>query len=142
MGVTELLYCRGTGQNDATTFTFSSRSDSPFRSKAIHIPSLFGVCSDALNEVLNVYSVLSRDSAVINIIIPQIAQMKPLAIEAVQNNDYDMCRRITLIYTQLGNDYLTLLIDDNNTYKDELLDVSFPDLFDLDNVYTVFFSID
>ena len=100
------------------------------------------MCSDALNEVLNVYSVLSRDSAVINIIIPQIAQMKPLAIEAVQNNDYDMCRRITLIYTQLGNDYLTLLIDDNNTYKDELLDVSFPDLFDLDNLYTVFFSID
>ena len=142
MGVIELLFCRGIGQNSVAAFTFSSRSDSSLRSKAIHIPSLFGVCSDALNEVLNVYSVLSRDSAVINIIIPQIAQMKPLAIEAVQNNDYDMCRRITLIYTQLGSDYLTLLIDDNNTYKDELLDVSFPDSFDLDDIYIVFFSID
>ena len=78
----------------------------------------------------------------INIIIPQIAQMKPLAIEAVQNNFFFIFSGITVIYTQLGNDYLTLLIDDNNTYKDELLDVSFPDLFDLDNVYTVFFSID
>ena len=81
------------------------------------------MCSDALNEVLTVFSDISRDASVINIIIPQIAGMKPLAVEAVSTHDFNMCRRITLIYSQLGNDYLSLLIDDSNMYKGELLDV-------------------
>lgn len=81
------------------------------------------MCSDALNEVLSVFSDLSRDTSVIDIILPQIAGMKPLAVEAVSSHDFNMCRRITLIYSQLGNDYLSLLIDDSNAYKGELLDV-------------------
>ena len=81
------------------------------------------MCSDALSEVLTVFSDLARDASVIDIILPQIAGMKSLAIEAVSSHDFNMCRRITLIYSQLGNDYLSLLIDDSNAYKGELLDV-------------------
>lgn len=58
--------------------------------QAIHIPSLFEVCSDALSEVLRWYFALPQHKAVIDIVIPQIANMQPLAEEAVATCDYEM----------------------------------------------------
>lgn len=92
--------------------------------QAIHNPSLFEVCSDCLKEVLHYYYRRPEHSPVIDIVLPQIAQMKPLALEAVRLNDVDMCRRIVLIFIQLGDDYIIPVIDDSNTLKDDLLDVS------------------
>ena len=67
------------------------------------------------------YFVLPQHKAVIDIVIPQIAHMKPLAEEAVSTCDYGMCKRIVLIFIQLGNDYILPVMDDSNTLKDELL---------------------
>ena len=55
--------------------------------------------------------------------IPRIAQMQPLAKEAVESRDYDMVRRIVLIFIQLGNDYIIPVMDEGNQLKDTLLEV-------------------
>ena len=72
--------------------------DEGIENQAIHTPSLFEVCSDALSEVLRWYVllfslntryfVLPQHKAVIDIVIPQIAHMKPLAEEAISTCDY------------------------------------------------------
>ena len=49
--------------------------------------------------------------------------MHPLAKEAVENNDLAMCRRIVMIFLQLGNDYILPMIDNSNELKDQLLNV-------------------
>ena len=67
------------------------------------------------------YYVLPQHKAVIDVVIPQIANMKPLAEEAISTCDYEMCKRIVLIFIQLGNDYILPVMDDSNTLKDELL---------------------
>ena len=105
--------------------------DKGIENQAIHTPSLFEVCSDALSEVLRWYVllfslntryfVLPQHKAVIDIVIPQIAHMKPLAEEAISTCDYEMCKRIVLIFIQLGNDYILPVMDDSNTLKEELL---------------------
>ena len=69
------------------------------------------------------YFALPQHKAVIDIVIPQIANMQPLAEEAVATCDYEMCRRIILIFIQLGNDYILPVMDDSNTLKDQLLQV-------------------
>lgn len=91
--------------------------------QAIHSPDLFEVCSGALNEVLHWYYLIPQHQAVIDIVIPRIAQMQPLAKEAVESRDYDMVRRIVLIFIQLGNDYIIPVMDEGNQLKDTLLEV-------------------
>ena len=81
------------------------------------------MCSGALNEVLHWYYLMPQHRAVVDIVIPRIAQMQPLAKEAVENHDYDMVRRIVLIFVQLGNDYILPLMDEGNQLKDALLEV-------------------
>ena len=49
--------------------------------------------------------------------------MHPLAKEAVENSDLAMCRRIVMIFLQLGNDYILPMIDNSNELKDQLLNV-------------------
>ena len=49
--------------------------------------------------------------------------MQPLAKEAVESRDYDMVRRIVLIFIQLGNDYIIPVMDEGNQLKDTLLEV-------------------
>lgn len=139
------LNCFASEELAATTllpFLFQVRMTQPFHQKAIQKPSLFEVCSDSLKEVLHFYYRVPDHQAVIDIIIPQIAQMKSLVIEAVNNNDVDMCRRIALIYLQLGDDYIIPVIDESNSMKDDLLEVWFLNFFKIDVVDIVFVPFD
>ena len=65
----------------------------------------------------------------INIIIPQIVQMKSLVMEAVNSNDVEMCRRVAYIFIQLGDDYILPVIDETNSLKDDLLEVWIDSVF-------------
>ena len=84
------------------------------------------MCSGALSEVLHWYYLMPQHQAVIDQVLPRIAQMQPLSKEAVETHDVEMCRRIALIFIQLGNDYIIPVMDERNQLKDSLLEVRPP----------------
>lgn len=71
------------------------------------------------------YYELPRHKAVVDIVIPQIANMQPLAKQAVEMGDFDMCRRLSLIFLQLGDNYITTVLEEENNFKFSLLDVRY-----------------
>lgn len=73
--------------------------------------------------IMNRYYIIPQHKQVIDIVIPEIANMQPLARQAVENYDFEMCKRIVLIFLQLGNDYILPVIDNSNELKDQLLQV-------------------
>lgn len=66
---------------------------------------------------------MPQHQPVIDQVLPRIAQMQPLAKEAVETRDFEMCKRIALIFLQLGNDYIIPVMDESNQLKDSLLEV-------------------
>lgn len=56
----------------------------------------------------------------IDIMIPQML-IESHSRRGISTCDYEMCKRIVLIFIQLGNDYILPVMDDSNTLKDELL---------------------
>lgn len=50
------------------------------------------MCSGALKEVLHWYYLMPQHQPVIDQVLPRIAQMQPLAKEAVETRDFEMCQ--------------------------------------------------
>lgn len=73
--------------------------------------------------MLRWYYLMPQHQPVIDQVLPRVAQMQPLAKEAVESQDFEMCRRIALIFIQLGNDYIIPMMDERNQFKDDLLEV-------------------
>lgn len=72
------------------------------------------MCSDCLNDILYNFYSLDLHKPVIDIIIPHIAAMRPLAEEAVRTNDIGMCKQIILIYIELSRNYYSAIQEMNN----------------------------